>query len=495
MPGVATPLGWTVWYPPCELALRGAFCDLGALGRDDVVLPTSLDERFVGIFYGRFAGNVDLMRRMGDQMPGSSGAAVEEQYFASARDIPSSRDVKRLPLVIGKVPYSAWRAHRRVRALAATTEAWWAASVVPGTVADPRAMLREAIARLEVIIRAHTIVSMIGQGTFEQVRRMCSSAGAAGLELELTTAEDAVHESAMISDLWSVAHGRLGMPEFLARHGFHGPAEGQLASRSWREDPAPLEALLEAYRSRALPFESTGAGPRPAAETTLLGALRPGGRVRARIVLRLARSFIPLRELGRATFLKAFDVARAMCRQIGAELHVAGVLDDPEDVFYLTLDEVLATRSGDRRAVVAERRQVRENYLTLELPDAWIGPALATPVVAPAAAATAEIAGIGASPGLAEGRAAVVLDPADPGDLQDGDILVCRTTDPSWASLFFLVSACVIDIGGAMSHGAIVARELGLPCVINTRTGTRVLRTGDRIRVDGAAGTVTVLSR
>jgi pyruvate,water dikinase len=148
--------------------------------------------------------------------------------------------------------------------------------------------------------------------------------------------------------------------------------------------------------------------------------------------------------------------------------------------------------------VVAGRRRTREQYLTLELPDAWIGPPVATPITATDdgdVGSVEGIAGIGVSPGVAEGRAVVVLDPADPDDLADGDILVCRTTDPSWASLFFLVSACVIDIGGAMSHGAIVARELGLPCVINTRVGTRDLRTGDRIRVDGAAGTVTILSR
>jgi len=502
MPGVATPLGWTVWYPPCELALRGAFCDLGALRRDEVVLPGPLDERFVGVFFGRFAGNIDLMRRMGDQMPGSSGAAVEEQYFASARpDIPSSRNLARLPLVIGKLPLSAWRAHRRIRELAASTERWWAATVVPGAVPDgdtARVVLRDSVRRLEEIIRAHTIVSMIGQGTFEQVRRQCSAIGADGLELELTSAEDAVHETEMVNDLWSVAHSRLPMSAFLERHGFHGPAEGQLASRSWREDQAPLLALLDAYRTKDAPLVGPDAGQRTVAEEKLFGGLSRGGKIRARLTLRLARSYIPLREVGRATFLKAFDVARAMSRQIGSELQAAGVIADSEDVFYLTFDEVLAVTAGDLREVVAERRRSRDEYLTLELPDAWIGPPVATPIVAAgdeAVSTSDELVGIGVSPGIAEGRAVVVIDPIDPGDVQDGDILVCQTTDPSWASLFFLVSACVIDIGGAMSHGAIVARELGLPCVINTRVGTRDLRTGDQVRVDGATGVVTVLSR
>jgi pyruvate,water dikinase len=93
---------------------------------------------------------------------------------------------------------------------------------------------------------------------------------------------------------------------------------------------------------------------------------------------------------------------------------------------------------------------------------------------------------------VVEGRARVVLDAAA-SELEPGEILVCETTDPSWASLFLVASALVIDIGGALSHGAIVARELGVPCVINTKVGTRRLRTGDHLRVDGNAGLVTVL--
>ena len=78
----------------------------------------------------------------------------------------------------------------------------------------------------------------------------------------------------------------------------------------------------------------------------------------------------------------------------------------------------------------------------------------------------------------------------NPDALQPDEILVCHVTDPSWSAFFFVAAGVVIDIGGAMSHGAIVARELGIPCVINTMTGTQVIRSGDRVRVDGQAGTV-----
>jgi pyruvate,water dikinase len=88
----------------------------------------------------------------------------------------------------------------------------------------------------------------------------------------------------------------------------------------------------------------------------------------------------------------------------------------------------------------------------------------------------------------------VITDPNGSEAIEPGDILVCHTTDPSWSTLMLVASALVIDIGGAMSHGAIIARELGIPCVINTKHGSRELRSGDRVVVDGRAGTVERLS-
>jgi pyruvate,water dikinase len=105
----------------------------------------------------------------------------------------------------------------------------------------------------------------------------------------------------------------------------------------------------------------------------------------------------------------------------------------------------------------------------------------------------APITGLGVSPGIAEGLARVVHEPGE-SELEPGEILVCHTTDPSWSAYFMLAAGVVIDIGGPLSHGAIVARELGIPCVINTSDGTRRLRTGDRIRVDGGTGRVERLA-
>jgi rifampicin phosphotransferase len=174
------------------------------------------------------------------------------------------------------------------------------------------------------------------------------------------------------------------------------------------------------------------------------------------------------------------------------------MLDDPADVFYLTVDELLAPRlTSEARELVAQRRARRAENLRLTLPNTWKGTPVPISRGTDAAARMAVgdvISGIGVSAGTVEGMVRVVTDPTF-ADVEPGEILVAPLTDPSWASIMFLSSALVVDVGGALSHAAVVARELRLPCVVATGTGSQVLATGDRVRVrvDGTAGTVELL--
>ncbi|HVW34763.1 MAG TPA: PEP-utilizing enzyme, partial [Acidimicrobiia bacterium] len=350
----------------------------------------------------------------------------------------------------------------------------------------------------EWVMRPHSVATMLAQAVYEQVSKLAAAAGRPGLETRLTTGFGQMEETALMADLWAVSRDRLSLAAFLAAHGYHGPAEGEISTRSWREDPAPLEALLATYRTMpdsAGPgaVESARVAEREAATAELLAGLAPVRRPGARVLLRAAARHIPLREVGKAAFLQALDGARAAARVLGEELARDGSIGAPEDVCYLTVAEILGGLPPEAKEVVEKRRAKREEYLGLRLPDSWTGVATPVPVEAAAAAVTGdEITGLGVSPGVVQGRARVVLDAAT-SELEPGEVLVCRTTDPSWASLFLVASALVIDIGGALSHGAIVARELGVPCVINTRDGTGRLRTGDVLRVDGDGGRVTVV--
>jgi phosphohistidine swiveling domain-containing protein len=193
------------------------------------------------------------------------------------------------------------------------------------------------------------------------------------------------------------------------------------------------------------------------------------------------------------SFTQSLDVARGSARRIGALLVADGVLEDAEDIFYLTAPEIQGPLPPNLGGLVAERRAIREAYRHVELPVIFHG----APQVTMAEDGEPDVHslnGVGVSAGVAEGPVRVVVDPADP-EMEPGEILVAHTTDPAWASVMFLASALVVDIGGLLSHAAVVARELGIPCVMNTGNGTRALRTGDRCRVDGAAGTVEILER
>jgi pyruvate,water dikinase len=512
-PGVPTPLSWTWGWWPTERGIRGAFAGLGPLPRSLAPAPEGLADRALTLQFGHAAVSVDLFRMIGDASPGSSAGDVERSWFGSVRPGYADRPRRlRYPVVAARMPWAAWRVRATMARLRVETDGWWRETTRgepaggepagPGrlSAAQARALLLESQLRFERIAVPHVMVGIICQGLYDGVRTLCARVDLADLSGVLVPG--GAEEGAWLAELWNVAHRGGSLEVFLAAHGYHGPLEGELSARSWREDPGPIERLVRSYRTASTesPAEifARRAAARAAAQNELLGRLPTPVRPAARALLAAARTYMPLRESGRATFLRCYDVARLASRTIGADLASRGHLDDAEDVFHLTMAE--ARGEGESfTARVKERRELRAEYERISLPTLWTGSP--EPIVRTAGDAgipgstgpAGDIAGLGVSAGTADGTVRVVIDPCDTDDFEPGDVLVCRATDPSWAALFYLASAVVIDIGGDMSHGAIVARELGLPAVVNTGDGTTRLCTGDHVRVDGSTGTVTRL--
>ncbi len=195
---------------------------------------------------------------------------------------------------------------------------------------------------------------------------------------------------------------------------------------------------------------------------------------------------------------------------LGRKLVEAGRLDQPDDVLFLRYNE-LRMLIGDAGAVgarrlVAERRAEREASKALHPPN-WIGTVTPSQLAFPYLVnwgyperfhqgrpkAEGPVTGIAASPGRIDGIARVVMTVDEFDDVADGDILVCQMTNPAWVVLFTKIAGLVTDTGGTTSHPAVLSREFGIPAVVGTSVATRRIRTGDRIRVDGSAGTVEVL--
>jgi phosphohistidine swiveling domain-containing protein len=502
LPGVLTPLSWTWWEDGIELGMRWCFYDLGVLRRDEVFAPDTADGRYSVVFFGRYAANLNQMRAIGDRMPGTDGDGVEEQLFGGLYSgLTNDNTLSRIPFVATKLPLLAYRMPAILAKVRAETERWWRTNTSAAALADAAGApkrLTDARQHFIEIMRPHAAATMLCQALYDQVVTVAAAAGVPGLETSLVTGYGDFEEGKIAEHLWDVSRDRMTVEAFCAAHGYHGPNEGTLSSRSWREDPGPIERLVTTYRTMdedANPAAVAVARTRERqlAEAKLLAATSPLRRAQTRIVLSLAKRHIPLREIGKAAFLQSIDVARAAAGTLGAELVRQDAIDAPGDVQYLTFDEIDRRDFTSLRERITARRAQRDEYLKIRLPDTWTGPPEAVALHDPRVRNENAIKGMPVAPGIVEAPARVVTDPEAGIEIEPGEVLVCETTDPSWASYFLVASALVIDIGGAVSHGAIVARELGVPCVINTRIGTQAIRTGDLLHVDGSTGEVRVL--
>jgi phosphohistidine swiveling domain-containing protein len=308
---------------------------------------------------------------------------------------------------------------------------------------------------------------------------------------------------------------------FLAAHGQRGEKLG-VSFTSWIEDPTPAILLLQDYLRN--PERD------PDAELAALTADREHAIAAARERLAaypravVAEFEEKLRHAQQATvisedhnypidFAAIYQVRRVLL-ELGRRFAAAGALDNAEDIFLLTYDELRATADmlpgSDRRALVSTRKAEMEHFRAITppallgtLPDApppddplarTIGKFFGAPPVAPEPTASGLVLRGGAgSSGRVQGIARVITTLADADRLNAGDILVAPTTAPAWTPLFATAAAIVTDTGGVLSHSAVVAREYRIPAVVGTGMATELIRDGQRIEVDGDLGSVRII--
>jgi phosphohistidine swiveling domain-containing protein len=313
--------------------------------------------------------------------------------------------------------------------------------------------------------------------------------------------------------------------KFMHIYGVRGVGEIDLGRKRWREDPTPVMQSLSSYlkieRPEAAPDAvfGRGAGAAQTAIEDLQAQLRAlkGGWWKAPLASWLAqraRELAGLRETPKFTIIRIFGEMRAALLDAGTAWAAAGWLERAEDVGFLRLDEIdrlgkeAAGQAGetslqggpelaktgwrklvsDRQAAYAHEQQRRQSPRLL-LGD---GTAVYEGVGGYAKEGDTVLLGSPVSSGQVEGRVHVVLDPFG-ARLSPGEILVCPGTDPAWTPLFLAAGGLVMDVGGLMTHGSVVAREYGIPAVVGVGQATLLLQTGMHVRVDGSAGTVTIL--
>lgn len=297
------------------------------------------------------------------------------------------------------------------------------------------------------------------------------------------------------------------LDQFMADYGMRGPSEIDISRLRWRDDPTPLLQVIignlqhgvsgtHRQQHARLAEEGEAAAERlaSAANRGLLGPLR--SRVIRRLT-RVVRHLLPVREHPKFLLIRVLGTVRTAMMDAATELVNEGRLDKVDDIWYLDLielGEVLRNPSDDPRPRVAARKAEHARFWSLTPPRVITSDG-EIPVVhlsrddLPSGA----LAGNPVSGGVIEGIAKVVTDPTSE-IVSPGEILVAPFTDPGWTPLFINAAGLVMEVGGLMTHGSVVAREYGIPAVVGVLNATSHIQSGERIRVHGDQGYVEILA-
>jgi phosphohistidine swiveling domain-containing protein len=379
---------------------------------------------------------------------------------------------------------------------------------------------------------------LAGEQTFygktdEELWKLAGLARDLGVDAPLRTADPA----AALTQIQSMPNGSSWVSRlqaFLATYGQRTEETCRIDTPSWQEDPAPALYTIGSFLAKPAGFDFDVARAASIAErdaqieaarSSLNGASLQ--RFNEALASNQAANFAWWNE--EHNYLidrRAAIPARRAVLELGARLAADDVISQPDDLFFLFKPEffdVMNATAGDpegtRRwaeltAMIPDRRAYFEHWRTRgpELPTmlGTIPDTVPDPIMIEVfglsghfletlkgragAEASAELRGFPAAKGVVEGTAKVILSVTDISKVEPGDILVCGGTTTEWTPVFGIISGCVCDTGGSLTHAAIVSREYGIPCVVGTAIATQVIKTGDRIRVDGRAGTVQVYS-
>jgi pyruvate,water dikinase len=544
LPGVATPFTWSIARGFSETGFRRAFAALGCRVPKNAVLVSNV--------HGRFYLNLSQFMRIAAQVPfldprtlvELGGGGGGDELAAQVEGVSRLGFYARLPLTALRLGKEQLRIDTGVDAFEAYAEKVWRANteldlaILPDeglakNITETQALLEQcgtvmltcastalgSHLALKLLLErvAPTDADRLAQSLTSGIRDLESARPAIGImhiasiarrepearlaiELESTMGLDAIPEGPT----------KRALASFIDLYGHRAVREAELSTPRWREDHKTVLTMLRiALRGEGRDVEEALARGKLSAETEtsrLLPKLTIVEQTALRHLVARARKAARLRERMRAWVTRvlgmlrsaALDADRRLLRrdpQLAADYQAlassGSQLAMVRSAFFLTVDEVKHalrhSRSDVSALVKARRAEFARDCARPELPSTFMG--APPPVVLPPSGGDT-LRGLPAASGVVEANARVLFGPEEMGSLQPGEVLVVHTTDVGWTPLFLLAAGIVTELGGPLSHAAIVAREFGVPSVVNVTGATRAIKTGDRVRVDGDRGIV-----
>lgn len=537
LPGAIPPFTWSTLREGLNYSFRKPFLETHTL-RDP-------NREFVALFYNRAYLNVSALRDVADRAIGTSPEAVDEQYLGKARDPHRKRawpSLRQVAAYIDTTPRSIqflYRMRKRVPVVAAQIRRW----LEEARSRDLASLTKEQLLKCILESRGYSLrmgslhisTSSATSVYFESLRQLLKNwfgREADDLQARLITglnnvasaipgrqmwalAKLAAHDSKlrealMAPDAWariqklkspSAAQFRDRLAQFLGRFGHRSVMEADLSALTWGEDPNSVLVLLRNFldlppEAEPLRVAAHQRAQRLATTREIEKRLGPLRRPIFRFILRQTQIFVSYREKIKSLMMEVTHHGRRLFREVGHRLWQEGIITDPQDLYLLTLDEVVqlletGPQGLDIAALVRRRRAEFARNQRVRLPESFRG--RPKPLVhAPPPTFSRVLRGIPVSPGIVTGPARVIRDPRKDAEIRPGEILVAPVTDAGWTPLFLVAAGLVVDIGGPLSHGSTVAREYGLPAVVNVKVATQLVHTGQTITVNGSTGEVFV---
>jgi len=537
-PNVMTPMSSSLLRDP---AARGQERMMVEFGMASPAHFVDSDSVLTGVFGGYMYGNVSLGRVGAARIPGLKAADIDRELFGLSDAAPyvrqrGDRDARGSARAMRQMLRALFRADSvAAPARAAGAEvAAWRATLPPIESSDQPTLVNVAagVSPWFEWMMYHLLFTSAFSGlTRSIVERLVAKFDEPGLVNVLTAGLGTVESARPANELWRLGrlvavsptltalfeddspglHARLraerraeqfnaGFDAFLAAHGARGPDEWELASPTWGDSPEIALAAIDRLRlapgarDPILATERLG-DERERRIADVRQRLRIGERSIFDRAVRATGLFAAEREATKASFMRAVEPSKQALTELARRAAVAH-----DDLFLVTFDE-LPQLLADPSSVAAliDQRRARRAYLQVRTPPFWFEHRQPPPETWPLRSDLARpderarvLTGMGVCPGIASGRARVVLDPADPRDLGADDVLIAPITDPAWTPLFLAVAGVVVDVGAQQSHAAIVARELGIPAVVSVTDASRTIPDGTLVTVNGTTGEVTV---
>jgi pyruvate,water dikinase len=525
LPGVISPLGWDVFGVGLDSAMRDTYARAG--------LPLELRERLqiIVMFQGHMFLNVSCLYALGQHMFGSDKETMDfalAGHVLPPAQLPPKAPVHQRLANTARYVRSLFVARKRLEDFTARHGAF---RVEPAR--DTAGWLRELRRGVEIChesFAVHVHCSMISAVLYDLLAKIYAKgerpspehhAAIAGLlagtphagasvattSLGLAEALDrltrvievepgsserflgvpAEHALAWLRDPASGAAGR-ELQAFLAAHGHRCIRELEIHSKDWNEDPLPLVECLQ----RMVGVPRAAKVDRGREAEALLSALPMGARAVLRWLLPRAQQAVVLREEAKSLAVRLLRVLKRGYLSLAEVLVADGRLPDADLLFFLRQQELERLLQAPDRALVRRaehRRRLHPQKAALRFPRVFEG----KPVPLGADAGGAPVAGdvrVGTpvSRGVVEAPARVVQTLEEAAAMKPGEILVAPYTDVGWTPYFSRAAGLATEVGSALSHGAVVAREYGLPAIVNLPDATRAFRTGDVLRLDGNTG-------